>query len=96
VHNICLLALFINLIQLKFRFSNCGAFYTENMILSYERVILLALHRMFGPEYFSPSGLPIIYCTPDPVLISTIKRTALQVIRILSINKLFIYKCSIY
>lgn len=49
-------------------------------MLSYERIILLALYRMFGPEYFSPSQLPIIYCTPDPVLIGTIRRTALQVI----------------
>lgn len=66
----------------QFRFPNCGAFYTENMMLSYERVILLALHRMFGPEYFNPSELPIIYCTPDPVLITTIKRTVMQVIQI--------------
>lgn len=50
-------------------------------MLSYERVILLALHRMFGPEYFNLSDLPIIYCTPDPILISTIKRTILQVIQ---------------
>lgn len=52
------------------------------MMLSYERVILLALHRAFGPEYFNPPESPIIYCTPDPVLITTIKRTALQVIHI--------------
>ncbi|VVC28517.1 Hypothetical protein CINCED_3A023170 [Cinara cedri] len=62
-----------------FQFPNCGAFYTENMILSYERVLLLALHRMFGPGYFNPSELPIIYCTPDPVMISTIKRTVTQI-----------------
>lgn len=74
--------------NLKFRFSNCGAFYTENMILSYERVILLALFRTFGPEYFNPSESPIIYCTPDPVLFGTIKRTVLQVIKI---NKCICY-----
>lgn len=51
-------------------------------MLSYERIILLALHRTFGPEYFNPPELPIIYCTPDPVLLSTIKRTALQVTHI--------------
>uniref|UniRef100_A0A2H8TGC9 Pyridoxal-dependent decarboxylase domain-containing protein 1 n=1 Tax=Melanaphis sacchari TaxID=742174 RepID=A0A2H8TGC9_9HEMI len=62
-----------------FQFSNCGAFYTENMILSYERVILLALHRMFGPEYLNLSEFPIVYCTPDPVLVGTIKRAALQI-----------------
>jgi len=49
------------------------------MILSYEKVVLLALHRAFGPEYFNPSQLPIIYCTPDPALINTIKRTVSQV-----------------
>lgn len=64
-----------------FRFQNCGTFYTENMLLSYERVVLLALHRMFGPEYFNSSEFPIIYCTPDPVLITTIKRTVMQVIQ---------------
>jgi len=53
------------------------------MILSYERVLLLALHRMFGPEYFNVSELPIVYCTPDPVLVGTIKRTALQVNQII-------------
>ncbi|XP_027840497.2 pyridoxal-dependent decarboxylase domain-containing protein 1 [Aphis gossypii] len=62
-----------------FQFSNCGAFYTENMLLSYERVILLALHRMFGAEFLHLSELPIVYCTPDPVLVGTIKRTALQI-----------------
>lgn len=50
------------------------------MILSYERVILLALYRMFGPEYFNSSKLPIVYCSPDPVLFETIKRTVIQVI----------------
>lgn len=51
------------------------------MLLSYERVILLAFHRMFGAEYLHLSELPIVYCTPDPVLVGTIKRTALQVIK---------------
>lgn len=51
-------------------------------MLSYERIILLALHRTFGPEYFNAPQTPVIYCTPDPVLITTIKRTALQVTHI--------------
>ncbi|XP_050542353.1 pyridoxal-dependent decarboxylase domain-containing protein 1 [Daktulosphaira vitifoliae] len=62
-----------------FRFPNCGVFYTENMIFSYEKVILLALNRKFGPEYFQSHTNPIIYCTPDPVLIGTIKRAISQI-----------------
>jgi len=52
------------------------------MILSYERVLLLAINRMFGPEYLNLSEFPVVYCTPDPVLVGTIKRTASQVIQI--------------
>lgn len=52
------------------------------MMLSYERVILLALHRKFGPVYFNSSQWPIIYCTPDPILIGTIRKTVLQVIKL--------------
>jgi len=50
------------------------------MISSYERVLLIALYRMFGPQYFNLSELPIIYCMPDPVLVGNIKRTVAQVI----------------
>lgn len=50
--------------------------------MSYERVVLLALHRAFGPEYFNPSELPIVYCSPDPTLISAAKKTISQVIQI--------------
>lgn len=42
-------------------------------------MILLAFNRAFGPEYFQSHTSPIIYCTPDPVLIGTIKRAILQV-----------------
>lgn len=37
---------------------------------------------MFGSDYFNSSGSPIIYCTPDPMLISAIKKAALQVIEL--------------
>lgn len=79
--NYCIIGnLFKQSFELMFRFSNCGTFYTENVILSYERVTLLALHRLFGPEYFNPPEQPVIYCTPDPILFSIIKKTAVQVI----------------
>ncbi|XP_050433013.1 pyridoxal-dependent decarboxylase domain-containing protein 1 [Adelges cooleyi] len=61
-----------------FKFPNCGVFYTENMVLCYEKVIFLAMNRVFGPDYFNPNASPVIYCTPDPVLISTIKRAVSQ------------------
>lgn len=76
------IVLFKQSFELMFRFSNCGTFYTENVILSYERVTLLALHRSFGPEYFNPTEQPVIYCTPDPILFGIIKKTAVQVIQI--------------
>lgn len=61
------------------------------MILSYERVILLALYRMFGPEYFNSSKMPIVYCSPDPVLFEAIKRTVIQVILFTLFLKIFFY-----